>query len=643
MNCIERDAARPAAPLSPATAELQSIERELKKNEAMLNPSGGAQGVLQRSAVHLQHETSGTAQMLESSRPRSDSQPDHRRVGEQRAPPHRRARARVVIGIASAAIVWGVAVLIVGSSIFGSGGSDAQSASRQRRPRNIIFMVSDGFGIAGGTLARVFRGQQLVVNQSYGRRDVRMPALRLDEFAVGHAHTYSADSLVTDSAAGATAWACALKTNNHMVAVDPRTMQPCATLMEAAKASGMATGVAVTSSVTDATPAAFATHARHRHLERSIALQYATGRVADVIFGGGSRFFSKEAREALAGVPLATDVHELRALTNAPAMGLFAEKHHPWEIDRPPSVPSLKEMAEKAVHLLARAAGEKGFFLLVEGSKIDKAAHPGDVATHLHEILAYDEAVGAMLDFAAAAGSTLVLSTSDHETGGLALGRGVIVEEAPTNASAAQIAAELPLGADGGEAPLHERSLLAQAQGRVDEAYMYNTSFLHAINASTEAMVDTALQAAGGPSGATLLSSEAAQAALLAGLAEQLRVSGGCADGLAPREAAYLRNVCVGAYAQLGKQGCLKALGVIISSRAHIGWSTWGHTGADVLVHASGPGAEVLAGSRENTDIGRRLEVLMGWDLAALTAELSRPPFDEEELRGELAQDARWD
>ena len=130
-----------------------------------------------------------------------------------------------------------------------------------RRPTNVIFMVADGYGPASATLARVLRARVYnpVVPEAEG--DGVQP-LELDAFMTGQVHTRSADHLITDSAAGASAWSCGQKTNNKFVAVD-LLERPCATLMEAATAAGMATGVAVTSSVTDATPAAFAAHAPH--------------------------------------------------------------------------------------------------------------------------------------------------------------------------------------------------------------------------------------------------------------------------------------------------------------------------------------------------------------------------------------------
>ena len=126
--------------------------------------------------------------------------------------------------------------------------------------------------------------------------------------------------------------------------------------MEAASATGMATGFAVSSSVTDATPAAFAAHVRSRWLHRTIALQYARRRTADVMLGGGAGYFRQAALPLpwdLEGLSFANTTASLQAATSLPLLGLFAEHDLPWEIDRQPRrVPSLRQMASRAAELL---------------------------------------------------------------------------------------------------------------------------------------------------------------------------------------------------------------------------------------------------------------------------------------------------
>ena len=282
-------------------------------------------------------------------------------------------------------------------------------------------MIADGFGPASAALGRGAKGRPLSV----------------DSLLVGSVETSATDSRVTDSAASATAYACGLKSYNGAIGVDPDGV-PCRTLFEAAEARGLATGLVATSRITHATPAAFTAHVTQRADEAGIAEQLVAGGT-DVAFGGGARFFRPEAmggarvdaRDLVAearatGWAVAQDRAGFDALRTTPALALLASDHLAYEIDRDETdEPSLAELAVRALDLLAASAEGRaeGFVLMVEGSRIDHAAHGNDPAAHLRDILAYDEAVAAVLAWAARDGQTLVVSTADHETGGLTLGR----------------------------------------------------------------------------------------------------------------------------------------------------------------------------------------------------------------------------
>jgi alkaline phosphatase len=285
-------------------------------------------------------------------------------------------------------------------------------------PRNLILFIGDGLGPAYVTMARTFLGRPLA----------------LDSLLVGSASTASADSRVTDSGASATALACGVLTYNTAIGVDPGE-RARRSILEAAQVSGRATGLVATSRITHATPAAFAAHVKHRDREDEIAAQMLAKRI-DVVLGGGSRHFlprvegigRKDGRDLLqaaraGGVEVVRDRAALLSLPAGPApvLGLFAPSHMTWVIDRGTSEPSLVEMTRAAVDRLSR--NEQGFFLMVEGSRIDHAGHAHDAATAVHEVLEFDAAVEAAVEFARADGRTLVVVTADHETGGLSLGR----------------------------------------------------------------------------------------------------------------------------------------------------------------------------------------------------------------------------
>jgi alkaline phosphatase len=281
------------------------------------------------------------------------------------------------------------------------------------RPRNVILFVADGLGPSGHTLARAFKDP-----------------LAMDAILVGTVATASANAPVTDSAASATALACGVNTNNGMVAVAPDG-ERLPTLIEAAEDAGMVTGLIATSRITHATPACFSAHVKSRGEESEIAHQQ-LGVGIDVILGGGWRFFRpvekngirEDGRDLLEearrdGYHLIDTRADLLGDLQTPVLGLFTADHMAYEIDRPDTEPSLAEMTRRAIELLRDH--EQGFLLVVEGSRIDHAAHNNDVVGFLHDVLAYDAAIAEALRFARRDKRTLVVATADHETGGLAL------------------------------------------------------------------------------------------------------------------------------------------------------------------------------------------------------------------------------
>ena len=159
----------------------------------------------------------------------------------------------------------------------GSSETTPYPATPSRSVRNVIFMIGDGMGLSQVTLARM---------QAVGLDG----KLYLERLPVnGLVRTQSANNLVTDSAAGGTALACSIKTNNGMIGMAPD-RRPYHSILEAAKAKGLATGLVATSTITHATPASFGSHIRDRNDEAGIAPQLIGGQV-DLLFGGGRKFF----------------------------------------------------------------------------------------------------------------------------------------------------------------------------------------------------------------------------------------------------------------------------------------------------------------------------------------------------------------
>jgi alkaline phosphatase len=244
-----------------------------------------------------------------------------------------------------------------------------------------------------------------------------------------------------------------LKTFNSGVGVDPNE-EPCGTLLEAMKLQGYYTGLVVTTRITDATPAAFSAHASYRFYEDLIAQHqigdYPLGRMVDLMIGGGRSHFypvkdtkygnggaraddrnlideAKEQGWSYVGNRAEFDKLKLGSQVKLPLLALLADNDIPFDLDRDEKeYPSLEEEALTALNALTLATkdSDKGFFLLIEGSRIDHAGHNNDPAAQVREVLAFDRAFKSVLEYVDTLDTeTIVISTSDHETGGLAAAR----------------------------------------------------------------------------------------------------------------------------------------------------------------------------------------------------------------------------
>jgi alkaline phosphatase len=294
--------------------------------------------------------------------------------------------------------------------------------------RNIIVYVADGAGVEYWTAARL-AGHRLAI--------VEMPV-------VGLVDTRSASSDLTDSAAGATALATGMRTYNRAISVgmDCRPVlladsaalrrgenrcRPLESAFDVARARGLERGIVTTAEVTDATPAAFAASVAWRDWHEEIAEQLAAADLA-VLLGGGRRYFDggsrKDGRDLLATLcgraRCVADAEGLAAVADdRPLVGLFTEDDMPAVSQRSPSLP---EMVEAALHRLDRAPA--GFIALFESEGTDVAGHANQpLEAIVAEVVDFDRSVALGLAYARRTPGTLVIVTSDHETGGLAIVR----------------------------------------------------------------------------------------------------------------------------------------------------------------------------------------------------------------------------
>ncbi|VUC27698.1 unnamed protein product [Clonostachys rosea] len=309
------------------------------------------------------------------------------------------------------------------------------------KAKNFIYVVPDGYGVPSQVFARDFYS---ITN---GQGTVARPdtaALGVDSIVIGTVKTQASDNLVTDSAASGTAFACGIPTYNGAIAVNDDG-EPVASILEAAHLDGFKTGLVVTSRITHATPAVYAAHVLDRDSENEIAghqvgYNHPWGSVVDILIGGGRQHYlpSSEGGSRTDSVNLVNwaiekgftyaadkpdflDVQENGTLP-LPFLGLFANSHMDYEIDRNiEEQPSLLETTKASIETLVKATSdsEKGYFIMIEASRIDHAGHSNDITSHLHETLMYNEVMLYLKEFVEAHPDTQLLSAADHECGGL--------------------------------------------------------------------------------------------------------------------------------------------------------------------------------------------------------------------------------
>jgi len=282
-------------------------------------------------------------------------------------------------------------------------------------PRNIILMIGDGMGLTQITAGMYANGNRL----------------HLERCTITGLHkSYASDNLVTDSAAGATAFACGVKTYNGAIGVDA-TGRAVKTLLELAEQHQFATGLITSTTITHATPASFFAHVSSRNDEEAIATFFPDSGI-DLFIGGGKKFFDRRSSD---DVDLVQSFRkkgyfishyaetELADHYFDPSMplGFFTADGSP--LTRESGRDYLPIAARKSLPFL-QARSQKGFFLMIEGGQIDWGGHANDTRYIIQEMIDFDEAIGAVLDFAKADGKTLVVITADHETGGFSINPG---------------------------------------------------------------------------------------------------------------------------------------------------------------------------------------------------------------------------
>ncbi len=299
-------------------------------------------------------------------------------------------------------------------------------------PKYVFYMIGDGMSSAQRQISEYYLQEQKS-DPGYHLAVNSLPV-------TGIITTQSSDSLVTDSAAAGTALAAGIKTDNGVIALTPDGKK-VKTLLEGAQKQGKATGLITSTRLTHATPAVFVAKNNNRNAENEIANDYVNANV-DFLAGGGFRNFitgegskrtdnrnlvsefKANGYQTFIGKNSTKSFLNYQPKTGDQVLALFTKSHLPYAMDRVEGqTPSLSQMTRKGIDLLSK--DKDGFFLMVEGGRIDHAAHANDIAGVIGDTLAFDKAVqDALAFYHKHPEETLIVVVGDHETGGMGLGMG---------------------------------------------------------------------------------------------------------------------------------------------------------------------------------------------------------------------------
>jgi alkaline phosphatase len=310
----------------------------------------------------------------------------------------------------------------------------AWAQQQYRKPvkptKNVIVMIPDGTSIGVVSAARWYQ----IYNKLGGDN------LAIDPYLCGTVKTFSSNAPIGDSAPTTSAYMTGMPQQtgnvsiypvadpeNDLIPVDPEmAYQPLATILEAMRyQQNKATGLVVTVEFPHATPADCSAHYYARGKYEYIAPQMAYQNF-DVMFGGGNSILTDDIKQHFKNTGTSLIQNDVKAFRNfngkEKVWALFGDRELPYDLDRDPeAVPSLAEMTQKALDRLSQ--NENGFFLMVEGSKVDWSAHGNDAIGCITEYLAFDKAVAIAMDYAKKDGNTTVIVLPDHGNSGFTIGR----------------------------------------------------------------------------------------------------------------------------------------------------------------------------------------------------------------------------
>lgn len=466
-------------------------------------------------------------------------------------------------------IYWlhGAILLFVALWFFSSPSLSQTPTVSSRTPKYVFFFLSDGGGMAHLEIARQYSRQ--IHNEGFVIVDKI-----IKEGTVGVMTTHAADALSTDSAAAATALAGGCKANLGALGICADGIVPVSA-MELARQRGMKLALVTNATVYDASPAAFVCHVPNRRDYAAIISRY-LDLEPDVLLGGGKDQFLPKSRSGSRrademdmvgafekkGYHYVTNKSELDKTARGKVLGLFSLRDMSFEIDRDKNnEPSVYDMTRATIRALNNQ-NPRGFFAFIESENIDTAGHLSDIASIIHDYREFDRAVGLAYEFYRKyPRETLIIVTSDHETGGLGFTLGLkdLTSTKPDN----------------------------QVAGTREEFKKIQT-------------IDISLQQA-----SQILGRSPTGDAVDKLMNEHFR-----GFTLAPefKEAIVKRQPIS---RTLFTDPTAQALGAMIANNTQAYWLTSTHTNQPVLVAALGVGAERFKGYYDNADFGKTLKALI--------------------------------
>ena len=506
-------------------------------------------------------------------------------------------------------IILSAALALLVSPLFVWAGGHAEvvqesGTAASGKPAKYVFLfIGDGMGMPQINAAEHY------LAASTGKR-AGIQKLSFSEFpAQALTTTYANDRFITGSAAAATAMATGYKTNIGVISMDPGKTRSFKTVAEMAKEADMKVGIISSVSIDHATPAAFYAHQPSRNMYYQIDLDLANSGF-DFFGGGGMRQKGREEGQADAydvaaqkGYKVVRDRDEFMALQ--PGSGKVLASNAvlkggdslPYELDRAGDDISLADYTSKAIELLDN---ENGFFMMVEGGKIDWACHANDAAPAIYDTIAFDDSVREALEFYKRhPEETLIVVTGDHECGGMTLGFAGTKYQTAFELVGKQKKSATDYFAD---------ELLATYRDsgkKVSEDQLFDVVEEHFGLVKLSAKERTALEAKANAGNAK--AEETLQLALTDYEVNQIkrafvRSMGGKIEKSANEETYLL----YGGYDPLAV-----SLSHILNQKAGIGWTSYKHTGVPVPTFAQGRGYQIFNGYYDNTDIAKKIMQVM--------------------------------